>query len=223
MCYLGTDMITVGCQGFAVSATRYFKEYTFVEVQDTHRGPPGRGTIRRWQREAPPGFRYALLAPKEIAEEGFRDGKIVETSLDRLEEVARELGTVRAVFAANPDFASNRGNIQALEAFLKRARERFDEVIFDPGPLWRRDDADRIAEVTGTLAARDPLEHGPSEREQAYYRLPGPAGHKSRYEDPAIERLAEIAEANADQQADYVFGNVDMFTDGKRLKRALGL
>ena len=60
-------MITVGCSGFAVPATRYFKEYGFVEVQETHRAVPGPGTIRRWRREAPDGFQFALLGPREIA------------------------------------------------------------------------------------------------------------------------------------------------------------
>jgi len=51
--------------------------------------------------------------------------------------------------------------------------------------------------------------------------LPGPAGHKSRYEDPAIEKLADIANAGKTQDATYVFTNVDMFADAKRLKKAL--
>ena len=42
------------------------------------------------------------------------------------------------------------------------------------------------------MAARDPLLVGLSKLPEAYYRLHGPAGHKSRYEDPAIEKLAEV-------------------------------
>ena len=44
-------MITMGCAGFPVPATRYFKEFLFVEVQETHVALPGTGTIRRWRRE----------------------------------------------------------------------------------------------------------------------------------------------------------------------------
>ena len=62
-----------------------------------------------------------------------------------------------------------------------------------------------------------------SKRSIAYYRLPGPAGHKSRYEDPAIERLAELARQAEHERAHYVFTNVDMFADGKRFKKAMGL
>ncbi len=216
-------MITVGCAGFAVPATRYFKEYLFVEVQETHIAVPGPGTVRRWRREAPKGFEFALLGPRQIGQEGFRAGKVIETALETLQGVANELSAKTAVFAAPPDFPSTRPNRSALKEFLKEVRKQFETVVFDPGPAWKPDDADAIAEETDSLAVRDPLHQGLSKRKIAYYRLPGPAGRKSRYEDPAIERLAEIAKQDPDQQATYVFANVDMFADAKRFKKAMGL
>jgi uncharacterized protein YecE (DUF72 family) len=214
-------MISVGCAGFAVPATRYFKEYLFVEVQETLLATPGPGTLRRWRREAPNGFEFALLGPREIGQEGFRDGKVVETALKGLEDIAGELTAKTAVFTAPTDFPATRANRAALRDFLKAVRSRFF-VVFDAGPAWHPDEADDIAEEADALAARDPLQHGLSKRTTAYYRMPGPAGHKSRYEDPAIERLAEIASENPEQNATYVFCNVDMFADAKRFKRAMG-
>lgn len=216
-------MMVVGCAGFAVPATRYFKEYLFVEVQETHLAVPGPGTLRRWRREAPKGFEFALLGPREIAQEGFRDGKVVETALRTLGEVAQELEARAAVFVAPPDFTNSRANKSALKDFLKNVRKQFDTVVWEPGPAWNPDEADELAADTRTLSARDPLQHGLSKRDVAYYRLPGPAGHKSRYEDPAIERLAEIAQGGLEQNATYVFTNVDMFADAKRFKRAMGI
>jgi uncharacterized protein YecE (DUF72 family) len=216
-------MITVGCAGFAVPATRYFKEYLFVEVQETHLAVPGPGTLRRWRREAPKGFRFALLGPREIGQEGFRPGKVIESAMKVLTDVARELEAKTAVFVAPPDFPQNRSNRAAVKEFLGSVRSKFDRIIFDPGPAWDPNDADAVAEDMGCIAARDPLHHGLSKRKMAYYRLPGPAGHKSRYEDPAIERLAEIAAGDLKQDATYVFTNVDMFADAKRFKKALGI
>jgi uncharacterized protein YecE (DUF72 family) len=213
-------MITVGCAGFAVPATRYFKEYLFVEVQETHLAQPGMGTVRRWQREAPKGFEFALLGPREISQEGFREGKVVETALNVLDETAKELKATTAVFVAGSDFAQSRSNKSALKSFLTSVRSRYQTIVFDPGPAWKPDDADALAEDTGCIAARDPLQTGLSKRKVAYYRLPGPAGHKSRYEDPAIERLAEIASGDKTQDAIYVFSNVDMFADAKRFRKA---
>jgi uncharacterized protein YecE (DUF72 family) len=216
-------MITVGCAGFAVPATRYFKEYDFVEVQETHRAVPGRGTIRRWRREAPEGFRFALLGPREISQESFRGGKVIETALKTLDEVAEQLSARSAVFVAPPDFTSNRANRSALKEFLKDVKAHFDQVVFEVSANWKPNDADDLAEETGTLAARDPLQQGASKRTVAYYRLHGPAGHKSRYEDPAIEKLAEVAQAANHEEAHYVFTNVDMFADGRRFKKLMGL
>src|SRR5690606_15165143 len=97
-------MITVGCAGFPVPATRYFKEFSFVEVQETHLSLPGRGTIRRWRREAPSGFRFALLGPRNVGQEGFRVGKVTETALESIEGVADALQARTAVFVAPAEF-----------------------------------------------------------------------------------------------------------------------
>lgn len=216
-------MITVGCAGFAVPATRYFKEYDFVEVQETHRSVPGPGTVRRWRREAPEGFEFALVGPREVGQESFRSGKVVETALKTLDEVAVQLSSRLVVFVAPADFAHSRANKAALKEFLKEVKSHFETVVFEAGSQWTVNDADSLAEETDTIAARDPLQHGASKRKVAYYRLPGPAGHKSRYEDPAIERLAEIAQSTDHERVHYVFTNVDMFADGKRFKKAIGL
>jgi uncharacterized protein YecE (DUF72 family) len=213
-------MITIGCAGFPVPATRYFKEFLFVEVQETHVTAPGTGTIRRWRREAPPGFQFSMLAPKEIGQEGFREGKVIESALTSLIEVGKELQAPVAVFVAPADFTASRANKAALKEFLASVKKRFERVVWEAPLAWDPDDADTLAHDAGVIAARDPLTQGMSTRPVAYYRLPGPAGHKSRYEDPAIEKLGELARKSKNKEATYVFTNVDMFADAKRLKKA---
>jgi uncharacterized protein YecE (DUF72 family) len=216
-----TAMITIGCAGFPVPATRYFKEFLFVEVQETHVTQPGTGTIRRWRREAPPGFGFALLAPRDIGQEGFREGKVTEMALKNLSEVAKELDAQIAVFAAPPDFTVSRGNKAAVKDFLRSVKKKFKRIVWEPPLNWDADEAEELAAESGATAARDPLTHGTTKASFAYYRLPGPAGHKSRYEDPAIDKLADIAGAGKNEHAIYVFTNVDMFADAKRLKKLI--
>jgi uncharacterized protein YecE (DUF72 family) len=216
-------MITIGCAGFPVPATRYFKEFLFVEVQDTHVTQPGTGTIRRWRREAPPGFAFAMLAPKDIGTEGFREGKVTETALKNMIDVGRELDAQMAVFAAPAEMTASRANKTAVKDFLGGVKRKFKRIIFEPPPSWDADEASTLAVDAGATAARDPLASGTTAEAFGYYRLPGPAGHKSRYEDPAIERLGEIAAAGKNEHAVYVFTNVDMFADARRLKRTLKL
>lgn len=214
-------MITVGCAGFPVPATRYFKEFSFLEVQETHMSTPGPGTVRRWRREAPPTFRFALLGPREIGQEGFRDGKVIETALKTIESIGQELEADTAVFVAPPEFGNTKTNKSVLKEFLTSVKPRFSTIVFEPGPGWDHDECDSLAAEAGAIAARDPLVSGVSKRDVAYYRLHGPAGHKSRYEDPAIEKLAEIADTAKHHTATYVFTNVDMFADAKRFKKLL--
>jgi uncharacterized protein YecE (DUF72 family) len=216
-------MITIGCAGFPVPATRYFKEFLFVEVQETHVAQPGTGTIRRWRREAPPGFAFALLAPREIGQEGFREGKVTETALRNLTDVTKELAAQTAVFVAPADFNGSRANRTAVKDFLASVRKKYTRIVWEPPPTWNADEAQAIASESGATAARDPLASGTTRATFGYYRLPGPAGHKSRYEDPAIERLAAIALETKNEQATFVFTNVDMFADAKRLKKAMKL
>jgi uncharacterized protein YecE (DUF72 family) len=216
-------MITIGCAGFPVPATRYFKEFLFVEVQETHVAQPGTGTIRRWRREAPPGFAFALLAPRDIGQEGFREGKVTETALKTLSDVSKELEAQIAVFVAPPDFSASRSNKSAIKDFFAGVKKKFKRIVWEPPPSWDADEAEQLASEGGFTAARDPLAHGTTTTAFAYYRLPGPAGHKSRYEDPAIEKLAQVAGAAKNERAIYVFTNVDMFADAKRLKKAMGV
>jgi uncharacterized protein YecE (DUF72 family) len=216
-------MITIGCAGFPVPATRYFKEFLFVEVQETHVSQPGTGTIRRWRREAPPGFVFALLAPREIGQEGFREGKVTESALKNLTDVTKELAGQTAVFVAPPDFSASRANKSAVKDFLSAVRRKYKRIVWEPPLSWDADEAQGLAAESGAVAARDPLLSGTTTAPFGYYRLPGPAGHKSRYEDPAIDKLAGIALANKNEQATFVFTNVDMFADAKRLKKAMKL
>lgn len=218
---MANAQITVGCAGFPVPATRYFKEFGFVEIQETHHALPGMGTIRRWKREAPATFTFAMLAPREIGQEGFREGKVVETALATLLEVGKELDSKIAIFSSPPEFAHSRANKAAVKEFLKSVRPRFERVVWEAPPTWDADDAAAIALDADVTPARDPLAHGKLDAKVAYYRLAGPAGHKSRYEDPAIEKLAAIAKDADHDDATYVFTNVDMFADAKRFKKAL--
>jgi len=194
-----------------------------VEIQETHHALPGMGTIRRWRREAPDGFVFSMLAPREIGQEGFREGKVVETALKTLLEVGKELESKIAVFSSPPELVSNRANKAAVKDFLTGVRKKFDRVIWEAPLTWDADDAASIAADAKVIAARDPLLHGLTAAPVAYYRLAGPAGHKSRYEDPAIEKLAQLAKDAKHKDATYVFTNVDMFADAKRFKKAMKL
>src|SRR5262249_22735415 len=165
-------MVTIGCAGFPVPATRYFKEFLFVEVQETHVGVPGMGTLRRWRREAPGEFVFSLLASRDIGAHGFRGGDVVDGAIQSLQSIAKEVGAGTAVFVAPPEFVSNRANKALITEFLRSVHKKFDRVVWEASPGWDPDDVASIAEEARVLAARDPLAHGAAKGPVAYYRLP---------------------------------------------------
>jgi len=213
----------VGCAGFSIPASRYFKEFPYVEITETLISVPGTGTVKRWKREAPSTFSFALLAPREIAQEGFKDSKITDAALATLLAVQKELNAETAIFIVPPEMASQKTLRASASAFLTKVKKKFARVVFDAAH-WDPKEVDDIAAAAKALPARDPLAHGLSKEKTAYYRLPGPAGHKSRYEDHSMEKLGELAaSATHHTEATYVFTNVDMTQDAKRLIRALGM
>lgn len=215
--------VVVGCCGFAVPPTRYFKDFSYVEVQEAHLSAPQMGTIRRWKREATSDFTFAVMGPREIGLEGYREGKVLDAALATLDEVAKALAATTVVFAAPQDFAASRANKALLRTFFDRVRRRWDAIVWEPPASWDADDASALCEECKVVAARDPLLHGLSTAPIGYYRMGGPAGHKSRYEDPAIEQLAALAAKAGHTRATYVFTNVDMFADARRFCKALKL
>ena len=164
-----------------------------------------------------------MLGPREIGQEGFRAGKVVDAALKNLADVGKELEAKIAVFVSPADFAPTRANKAAVKEFLPAVRKRFDRVVWEAPTTWDADEAEDLAEAGKAIAARDPLLAGLSKRAVAYYRLPGPAGHKSRYEDPAIEKLGALAREATHDEVTYVFANVDMFADAKRFRKAAKL
>ena len=143
------------------------------------RTPSGGPTAIAWRGLGPKVGLFRLrAAPREIRQEGFREGKVTETALKSLIEVGKELQATTAA-PWRPQFAASRANKAAVKDFLLSVKKKFGRVVWEPPASWNLDDADALADDVGAVAARDPLTQGMSTRPVAYYRLPGPAGHEA--------------------------------------------
>jgi hypothetical protein len=56
---------------------------------------------------------------------------------------------------------------------------------------------------------------------RGYYRMTGPAGYKSRYEDPPLATVADVITRTQSAECLAVFANVDMYADAKRLRKLM--
>ncbi len=163
-----------------------------------------------------------MLAPREIGQEGFREGKVVETSLKALIEVGKELeatiGRVRRAPRVHGE-PRQQGRAEGLPAGGEE--EVRPRRLGAPARRGTRTRPTALATEAGALAARDPLTHGLSKAPVAYYRLPGPGRATRAATRTRPSRSSARSRTDAkNKDATYVFTNVDMFADAKRLKKA---
>jgi uncharacterized protein YecE (DUF72 family) len=215
-------MLRVGCSGFPVPATRYFREFVSGEVADTFVGVPGPVMVRRWKREAGPDYVFTALAPRDLTAELFKPTNAARAQWESCLSVYRDLGVAAVVVTSPADVPSSKATRAAAGGVLESLRKKGLVLAWEPPTSWELRDAEAIAKSAGALVVRDPTRHPPFAKVPlAYYRLPGPAGFKSRYEDPGIDAAAKtIRETRADTTL-AIFANVDMYADAKRLKQSL--
>lgn len=195
------------------------------EVADTLLGVPGPALVRRWCREAPTGFVFTALAPKELGAEGFKRTADAESAWENFLPVARDLSARAIVVTSPPDLPAGKIHRATVRNFFEGiVSDRLPTLVWEPPPAWSIKDSELAVKDLSVLVARDPMRHQPfGDVPFGYYRLPGPAGHKSRYEDPAIAAIAKALEQCRAKETLAVFANVDMHADAKRLKKLVGV
>ncbi|MEM6955374.1 MAG: DUF72 domain-containing protein [Myxococcota bacterium] len=211
-------MLYVACSGFPVPVSRYWGLFRSVEISDTELGIPGAGTVRRWLRESPEGFAFTALAPKGLGESGFRRTKENKALVEAFAEFGATLGTQAIVFQAPDDFAPTRATKTAVKSFLGWLPDDLPQIVFDL-PAWKTAEVEKVVGNAGAVAAYDPLQDDPPEANHfVYARLPGPAGHRSRYDEDSVDRLYAHCEAIDAKTAFCVFRNIDMQANGTALR-----
>ena len=150
---------------------------------------------------------------------------------ERFHVIAQDANPVRDLWSTDTIVMPPGARYDVLVQGGPPGRTQLETLAYDTGPVGNQFPQQNLATLVSsgtpmppavlptTFAPMEDLTDAPV----AYYRLPGPAGHKSRYEDPAIEKLAAIAQEAKHKDATYVFTNVDMFADAKRFKKALKL
>ena len=221
--YTPRAMLHIGCSGFPVPATRYLREYMLTEIADTFLGVPGPALVRRWRREAPTGFVFTALAPKEMGGDGFKPGPEADAAWEAFLPVARELDAKVIAFTTAPELVSSKTLRAQVRAFFERLPlNKLPPLVWEPPPTWELKESEATVKDLGVLVARDPLRHPPFGKvPRGYYRLPGPAGYKSRYEDPALDAVADVIRNTQSAETFVLFANVDMYADSQRLRKLI--
>jgi len=223
--YTLAAMAVVACSGFPVPVSRYFREFDGVEISETELGIPGSGTVRRWLREAPEGFTFTLLAPKEITTASFVVSAASEKLVKEVGALCKSMNAHAVVFAAPPEFTATRPNKSAVKKFVESLPARYPKAVLSLGGFKLADTMSAIDGKKNVIAAYDPLQDDapPSAKaELAYIRLPGPAGFRSRYDEGSLERVVEHVKACKAKSTICVFHNIDMHANATRARELLG-
>jgi uncharacterized protein YecE (DUF72 family) len=217
-------MAVVACSGFPVPVSRYFREFEGVEISETELGIPGAGTVRRWLREAPEGFHFTLLAPKEITGNGFQPSPASDKLVKEVGALCKSMNAQAVVFAAPPEFTPTRPNKSAVKKFVESIPARYPKAVLSLGGFRLADVLSAIDGKKNVLAAYDPLqdEAPNSKSDFAYVRLPGPAGFRSRYDEGSLERVVAHIKASKAKLTMCVFHNIDMHANATRARELLG-
>ena len=217
-------MLFVGCSGFPVPATRYLREFMLDEVSDTQIGVPGPALVRRWRREAPSGFVYTAIAPKEVAGDAFKPAPNAPEVWQTFLGVAKDLAARAIVILSPAEVPANKTTRAAARAMLEAVvKPGVPQIVWEAPAGWELRDAESVAKDLGVIVARDPSRQPAfgAGTSLAYYRLPGAAGYKSRYEDPTLEVAAKTIRESSPKETFVVLANVDSYADSKRLKKLL--
>jgi uncharacterized protein YecE (DUF72 family) len=217
-------MHVVACSGFPVPVSRYWREFEGVEISETELGIPGAGTVRRWQREAPEGFVFSLLAPKDIVTTGFELSEATSKLVKDVGALCKDMKALAVVFSAPPEFVSNRANKAAVKKFVEALPARYPKAVLSLAAWKLADVTSAIDDKKGVIAAYDPLQDDkqPGKVDLAYLRLPGPAGHRSRYDEGSLEKITAHLKASKAKLTMCVFHNIDMHANATRTRELLG-
>lgn len=215
-------MLYVACSGFPLPVSRYWSLFGSVEISDTEIGIPGAGTVRRWLRESPKGFAFTALAPKAIADSGFEKSDENKELIAGFAQFAQKLGAHAVVFRGDENFKASKATKSAIKAFVAWLPDDLPQVVIDL-PAWKPKDVQSACGKKPVVVAYDPLLENapPAVVDFAYMRLPGPAGHRSRYDDDAVDKIAEHCAAVEAATAFCVFRNIDMQANATSVREKL--
>ena len=210
-------MFVVACSGFPIAVSRYLQELMAVEISDTEIGIPGTGTLRRWQREAPEGFVFTALAPAEIGASGFAASE-TDGALKNILSFCKKLEAQALVFRVPEEVAHKGAVTTRIKKTLSNLPSGAPQAVLD-APHWKKTQVDKLCEATGAIGAFDPLTlpEAPGPGRTAYLTLPGPAGHRPRYDDDALDQIADVCKRSQADTTYCVFRNIDMESNAKGL------
>ncbi len=188
------DTLKIGCCGFPVALTSYFREMDVVEVQVSFYRQIGDSQVLNWRSKAPEGFEFILKAPQCVTHPpksptyrrshlspqerqgcgSFGLTEVVKGEMELFLEKAKALASEKFLFQTPPSFKPSPEHLEAMEAFFKYYRG-VGTFLWEPrGSEWTPDLIREVCQRLGLIHATDPFLEVPQQwGDFVYFRLHG--------------------------------------------------
>jgi uncharacterized protein YecE (DUF72 family) len=211
-----TTRFHIGAKRLESNLAAYAKRFDFLEVHMAPRGEPAPAlaTLRRWRKQVPPHFDFAVSVGPAAA--ALKPGKALDADLESVLAAADAL-QARWVLLTTP--------IEVTPAAVWRdrlgkvaARLRRDATLlaWEPRGLWEHEDADRLARELGLVLVTDPLRDPIPPGPIAYLRLRA-LGETRSFGAAALERV--VAAAYGRRDAYVILETPTALAECKRLRQ----
>ncbi|RLI05163.1 DUF72 domain-containing protein [Candidatus Bathyarchaeota archaeon] len=220
--------LKVGCCGFPVSKTKYYKEFSLVEINSTFYEYPKPSLLSKWKKEAPQNFEFTIKAHQNISHV-YRFDLTPECikALDLMVDACRTLNSKILLIQTPGSFKPNQTNLKKAQEFFKEAKKHKLTLVWETrGPEWlteeAKDNLKSFFEKFGVVHCTDPFVASPIfVGEVAYFRLHG-LGKKLyyyQYSEEELRKLLDILKKfNGKREIYVLFNNLAMFTDALRFQ-----
>ncbi len=205
----------IGCAGFSMKLSEYFREFNLVEVQETFFDPPKERTLARWRKAAPVGFAFSLRAWQLITHPAtypgyqrirrswdapardrfgfFQPGEQTLWAWEVVQRAAEILGARAVVFQTPASFTPTRGNRENLRRFFTTIERGAYHLVWEPDGIWEPEETEGICRECGLVPGLDPLLVRPASGDIRYFRMREKTRGRSGYTEDDFFRIRSAA------------------------------
>ena len=237
--------IKIGCCGFPVAQSRYYQNFSLIEINQTFYQLPELKTAVKWGQAAPKGFEFIIKAwqlithpPSSSTYKKLRE-KIPESrkkyyghfsQTDEVKEAWRRtfefgelLKTKIYLFQTPASLRPNVDCITNLYKFFKNIHNRELTFVWEPRGEWPEDLVVKVCRDLNLIHCVDPLRSKPLHGHIRYYRMHGAyEGHRVVYDHKySLSQLNETLKLS-DKPLNYIlFNNSNMWQDAVQMKKLI--
>ena len=229
--------VRVGLCGWTVALSRYVREFSLLEVQQTFYEPPADQLLAKWRAAVPPGFEFTMKAWQLITHEpnsptyrrlkhpvppesrpelgGFRLTDPVLQAWARTLECARVLRATAVLLQCPKSFGPTAGNVSRLRAFLDTVqRPAGVQLLWEPRGEWPEGLLVELCRDLRLVHVVDPMQRDTVTPDQTYFRLHGTTGSRHVHTDDELRRLRDMVDGRPAPAV--LFNNLPRTGDAER-------